>query len=1490
MLVSIKVIPAEEYEIEFCLAPKCLDTEKSSQRENSGPPDESYTVGWICALQTELDAAINMLDKGYKKRFGDGNDKHVYVPGRIGSHYVVITALPMGWMGNNTAAMVATRMMIKFQNIQVGLLVGIGGGFPNKEADIRLGDVVVSKPDGRFNGVVQYDLGKYTKDGFQRMGAMNAPPERILAVLQFMPPHGTFLGKQPMSPYPGESFDQLYDRDDDGGQEELVVREYSSTWSLAAVSDTSNGQEYIADAAPGTCGWLLEEKAYKEWKLQENGLLWLTGKPGSGKSTLLKYALLKEIEQHDNFTISFFFHKSNSNEHTISLNLYRCLLGQLIGGCQERRWYQLTDTIKQLLVDGSERGRDHNEWIWHPNELSRLLRDCIRKVLEKCAVQTLQSDCASAPSRLSVFIACRQGSLAKWQAHMDNEIRVGLKNQSDIKTYLLHNLEKFEDEKQRQELEDDMLAQSSGVFLWITLVCPKVVAEQRKGRNVDEIRQSLRTVLSELSDIFKNILEKLAEEQVAGDSTRSLRLFQWLCFSTRPLSLTELRWAMNMSINNPFSSLDQCLKEPSSIRNDAQMAKQLSSFSGGLIEVRDHQGVARAQLIHQSVKEFLINQGFRILSPSVGLSATFIGHANAMLSRACIRYLSMEEIVAQQDNTDFPFLSYAAISWTRHAEQSERMGISQGYILTSFQWPSERLIGLWVRIAMQSHRGWPVRQTNLLHATARHGLTSAVTAHLWGSSFLRAVVLFLLVYNSFIPFPATRQLLKLLHICAFPGQETDCKDGLGRTALSLAAARGHVAVVQLLLSRDDVDVNSVDHWGRTPLSWASAAGQDAVVGLLISHKNIKVNLSDDQGRTPLFWAVVNEHEGVMLELLRENADITTTDGSGATALHVASRRGHEDLSRHLLEHGASIEAKDKYGRTALHEAALYGRELVVQLLLSKGANVAVVDTGGDTVLHRAAGNRDPTIARRLLDDDRGVSAIVELVLEHRSDLIYETDNLGGTALHRAASSGRVAVTKLLLAKGVRINGTDYQGRTALDLAEEENETEIVRLLEESGADKRIIQRQSVTRGTRDAPVQLHDNPTDTHNEQKPLELASRNGDVRTVRRLLDAGEPVTYSALAAASEEGFDAVVQLILTKDPGILRDDANERSTALHLAAGNGHEAVVQMLIQNGADVNKNSRLGTPLHWAAGGGVRSIGKGWLNPRRWEFDGPGLHGRGATQDAIVELLLRSGASVSTQSCYTTALDLAAGHGDEAVVRLILESGATVTLRTLLSAAAREGNETAFQLLLENGTTTPCQALAIAAALGNEAICRMLLKNGVDATQSTIGHYVYKVTALQLAAKHGHDAIVRLLLEQNVDVNGSSHYIGTPLHEAARNGHETIVGLLLDKRADVNREHHYHGSPLSVAIENKHDGVVRLLLENGAFVDGGGYSHSPLRLAAQMGIQAIVQQLLEHGADGTLSKQTLDMALQAALEANKSEVARLLEEYIQEGAGNNSQW
>ncbi|KAL2012178.1 hypothetical protein VTN00DRAFT_4896 [Thermoascus crustaceus] len=50
-------------------------------------------------------------------------------------------------------------------SVHYGLMVGIGGGVPSKEVDIRLDDVVVSKPTGTISGVVQYDYSKAIKGG-----------------------------------------------------------------------------------------------------------------------------------------------------------------------------------------------------------------------------------------------------------------------------------------------------------------------------------------------------------------------------------------------------------------------------------------------------------------------------------------------------------------------------------------------------------------------------------------------------------------------------------------------------------------------------------------------------------------------------------------------------------------------------------------------------------------------------------------------------------------------------------------------------------------------------------------------------------------------------------------------------------------------------------------------------------------------------------------------------------------------------------------------------------------------------------------------------------------------------------------------------------------------------------------------------------------------------------------------------------------------------
>ncbi|RYN49604.1 hypothetical protein AA0117_g13423, partial [Alternaria alternata] len=141
---------------------------------------EDYTVGWVCALPVELAAAQKMLDEEHDTPRYDAHDTNLYTCGRVGEHNVVIACLPEGQMGTSSAAAVAAQMKSTFSSTRFGLMVGIGGGVPSEEADVRLGDVVVSKPHKTHGGVVQYDLGKATPSGFERTGALNTPPTVLL--------------------------------------------------------------------------------------------------------------------------------------------------------------------------------------------------------------------------------------------------------------------------------------------------------------------------------------------------------------------------------------------------------------------------------------------------------------------------------------------------------------------------------------------------------------------------------------------------------------------------------------------------------------------------------------------------------------------------------------------------------------------------------------------------------------------------------------------------------------------------------------------------------------------------------------------------------------------------------------------------------------------------------------------------------------------------------------------------------------------------------------------------------------------------------------------------------------------------------------------------------------------------------------------------------------------------------------------------------------
>ncbi|KAJ5684595.1 uncharacterized protein N7477_000940 [Penicillium maclennaniae] len=141
---------------------------------------ESYKVGWICPLEVEQVAALQMLDEEHERLPQPRGDTNIYNLGSINGHNVVIAGLPRA--GNCPAATVVTQMRMTYPNLKFGLLVGIGGGVPRKTESgmIRLGHVVVSEPTGVHSGAVQYDHGRARTGHFERTGFLAPPPTALL--------------------------------------------------------------------------------------------------------------------------------------------------------------------------------------------------------------------------------------------------------------------------------------------------------------------------------------------------------------------------------------------------------------------------------------------------------------------------------------------------------------------------------------------------------------------------------------------------------------------------------------------------------------------------------------------------------------------------------------------------------------------------------------------------------------------------------------------------------------------------------------------------------------------------------------------------------------------------------------------------------------------------------------------------------------------------------------------------------------------------------------------------------------------------------------------------------------------------------------------------------------------------------------------------------------------------------------------------------------
>lgn len=221
------------------------------------------------------------------------------------------------------------------------------------------------------------------------------------------------------------------------------------------------------------------------------------------------------------------------------------------------------------------------------------------------------------------------------------------------------------------------------------------------------------------------------------------------------------------------------------------------------------------------------------------------------------------------------------------------------------------------------------------------------------------------------------------------------KDEQGRSSLFHAAEHGHAEIVRILLyngkrrangkekkENDGVDPNTPDRWARTPLIAACTRGHRAVVDILLSTNNTDLESQDHLGFTALHQAARQNHADIVSALLAHGADANSVQRRFSqthmhstiyckqpevlkllvnrdsvdpnelfldeTPLQFAVHQNREDLVRLLL---SDRRIKPDFtvlkdGRTPLLKALVRGQERVARLLLDAGADPDVVDSGG----------------------------------------------------------------------------------------------------------------------------------------------------------------------------------------------------------------------------------------------------------------------------------------------------------------------------------------------------------------------------------------------------------------------------------------------------------------------------------------------------------------------------------------------------------------
>lgn len=400
---------------------------------------------------------------------------------------------------------------------------------------------------------------------------------------------------------------------------------------------------------------------------------------------------------------------------------------------------------------------------------------------------------------------------------------------------------------------------------------------------------------------------------------------------------------------------------------------------------------------------------------------------------------------------------------------------------------------------------------------------------------------------------------------------------IGCTALYSSILNNNIEIAKLLI-KAGADVEKPENHGVTPLMLACELDNIEIINVLIK-AGANINLeTNDKSNTALTIAYTvgsekyEESYDVLKLLIKAGGDLNKAKIYGNTLLSKSIERNKIELIKILIEEGADVNKSDKYSYAPLVTALEQGNIEIIKLLLASGADVNQPNKHGITPFIASIKKENIEIVKLLISFGADVN------MSFGVDVNKSFEN-GGSPLLAAVKTGEIELVKILIEAGANIN------KDALLMTSYEGHLSILKFFIENGADindpevSAALLIAAASQGNINVVELLIEAEVDLNKPNKngktALSKASKEGGIKMVKILVEAGANIDNGALAEAALKNHIEIIEYLIGMDKDI--NKSAKYSDALIKAAQEGNIKIIKLLIKAGCDVNKSENDGT-------------------------------------------------------------------------------------------------------------------------------------------------------------------------------------------------------------------------------------------------------------------------------------------------------------------------